>query len=262
MTSLAGDIDREFDVALSFAGEDRSMAQKLAEMLKRNDVTVFYDEFYRAQLWGKDLYQHLQEIYREKSRYCVVFVSEAYLLKLWTKHELKQAQARAFEESREYVLPIRLDDSVLPGLNSTVGYVDMRATSVEDIACLLLEKLGRSAYSTEVDRKKWEGDFTEYNGRKVASFWPKQIERSQHEPFYLGTRAYGRIRHGEEKMWGRRKLTPRHVCHDCAALPGQFHVPGCDMEECPNCRGQAISCGCIHEAATADRVEAWEEGED
>lgn len=259
---MTNDIDREFDVALSFAGEDRSSAQKLAEILQRNSVTVFYDEFYRAQLWGKDLYQHLQEIYKEKSRYCVVFVSEAYLLKSWTKHELKQAQARAFEESREYVLPIRLDNSVLPGLNSTVGYVDLRESSVEEVALMLLEKLGRPVSSREVDRKKWEGDFTEYNGRKVASFWPKQIERTQYEPFYLVTKAYDRIRHGEEKRWGRRKLTPKHVCGDCAALPGQFHVPGCDQEECPGCRGQSISCGCIHEAATRDRVEAWEEGED
>lgn len=254
--------DREFDVALSFAGEDRQRAQELAEILKRNGVTVFYDEFYKSELWGRDLYQHLQQIYKDKSRYCVVFVSEAYLLKSWTRHELKQAQARAFEESREYVLPIRLDDSSLPGLNATVGYVDLRTTSVAEVACMLLEKLGRPVNSREVDRKNWQGDFTEYNGRKVASFWPKQIEQAQHEPLYLVTKAYDRIRHGKEKLWGRKKVSADHVCHDCMVLPGQFHVPGCDAEECPACGGQSISCGCVHEAATPDRVERWEEGED
>lgn len=25
---------------------------------------------------------------------------------------------------------------------------------------------------------------------------------------------------------------------------GQFHVPGCDWEQCPKCYGQSISCGC------------------
>ena len=36
-------------------------------------------------------------------------------------------------------------------------------------------------------------------------------------------------------------------CHDCNAVAGGFHHPGCDAEACPNCRGQIISCGCLAE---------------
>ena len=34
-------------------------------------------------------------------------------------------------------------------------------------------------------------------------------------------------------------------CHDCNIKPGGKHHPGCDMERCPRCRGQLISCGCL-----------------
>lgn len=33
-------------------------------------------------------------------------------------------------------------------------------------------------------------------------------------------------------------------CHDCGIRPGGIHHQGCDMEQCPNCNGQLISCDC------------------
>jgi len=36
----------------------------------------------------------------------------------------------------------------------------------------------------------------------------------------------------------------RAICHDCKVKEGELHVPGCDMERCPFCGGQLISCAC------------------
>lgn len=54
---------------------------------------------------------------------------------------------------------------------------------------------------------------------------------------------YASIRYGEG-TWAK-DLDPTRRCHDCNAAWGNFHHPGCDMEECPKCHGQLISCGCL-----------------
>ena len=36
------------------------------------------------------------------------------------------------------------------------------------------------------------------------------------------------------------------VCHDCDAKVGELHKLGCDMERCPICGAQLISCNGVH----------------
>ena len=142
----------EYDVALSFAGEDRQYAEELANLLESNGYKVFYDKYEQARLWGKDLYAHLSSIYKDKARYCVMFLSKHYAQKLWPNHERRNAQARAFEESREYILPVRLDDTEIPGILPTVGYLDLRELTIRQIYQFLLEKLPDTASPTTPDR--------------------------------------------------------------------------------------------------------------
>lgn len=135
----------KYDVTLSFAGEDRAHAEALAERLRASGVKVFYDLYEQASLWGKDLYEHLHSVYSEQATHCVIFVSQHYAKKLWTTHERKAAQERAFKErGGEYILPIRLDETRLPGLSETIGYVSI-SEGIERIAEMLLVKLGKRA---------------------------------------------------------------------------------------------------------------------
>jgi len=141
----------KYDVALSFAGTDREYVEDVAVFLKSFGVKVFYDKFEQADLWGKDLYEHLNEVYKNKAKYTLIFISKEYANRLWTNHERKAAQTRAFKESKEYILPIRFDDTEIPGLNETVGYLDASEFSPKEIAKLFLEKSGFSI------KKRWWG---------------------------------------------------------------------------------------------------------
>ncbi len=130
-----------YDVCLSYAGEDRIYVEEVAALLHASGVRVYYDQYNEADSWGKDLYAYLDEIYRTLARFCVMFVSRHYPVKLWTKHERESAQARAFKESEVYILPARFDDTKIPGLPDSVGFIDLQEKSPRELAALIQEKL-------------------------------------------------------------------------------------------------------------------------
>ncbi len=51
----------------------------------------------------------------------------------------------------------------------------------------------------------------------------------------------------DEDKWADEKS-----CHDCGAMPGEMHTYGCDVERCPDCGHQLISCSCQHVGTKAD----------
>ncbi|WP_103069656.1 toll/interleukin-1 receptor domain-containing protein [Aquimarina sediminis] len=131
----------EYDIALSFAGENRAYVEKVANSLQMKGIKVFYDLFEETNLWGKNLYEYLSEIYQNRARYTVMFISGFYNKKLWTNHERVSMQARAFQESREYILPARFDDTEIPGILKTIGYVDLKNRTPDEFAGLIEKKL-------------------------------------------------------------------------------------------------------------------------
>ena len=147
---------RDFDVALSYAGEDRSYVAAVANGLREAGVRVFYDEFMVADLWGVDLHSYLDDVYRKRARFTVVFISQNYATKAWTSHERQSTQARAMNESGSYLLPVRIDDAELPGLRPTVSYIDARKTLPNQLVELIRKKVG-----LEPDKRNTRNDEAE-----------------------------------------------------------------------------------------------------
>ncbi len=132
-----------YDVALSFAGEDRQYVERVASNLKERGINVFYDKFEEVEMWGKNLADHFSEVYASRSRFVVMFVSKHYAAKAWPNYERQQAQAKAIAQKNEFILPVRFDDTGIPGLPATVAYLDARSCTPDDIAKRILKKLGK-----------------------------------------------------------------------------------------------------------------------
>jgi len=132
-----------YDIVFSFAGEDRKYVEQVADYLRAQSVKVFYDEYEQIHLWGKDLAEHLELVYRRSGQYCVIFISKYYVKKMWTKPERRAALSRALKEQDEYILPARFDETEVPGILPTVAYISLSGKSPIKFGKVILEKLGK-----------------------------------------------------------------------------------------------------------------------
>lgn len=137
----------EYEVALSFAGEDREFAESVARGLKKAGVKVFYDDFFTPELWGEDLSIKLRDIYYAKSRYSILIISENYVIKMWPSFERQQAIERLIEQRGSgYVLPVRLNGFTgeVPGLSKNIAFLPVSSTNPERVVSAFLKKIGKS----------------------------------------------------------------------------------------------------------------------
>ena len=154
----------KYDVALSFAKEDRFYAQSLANALEGRGIKVFYDKNETAQLLGGDLLTCLHRVFKDEARYCVVFLSQHYRESKWAMYELKAAKSREFKEGKsEYILPIRLDKTTIPEIEETRAYLWWDEYPVDSIANLIIDKLGKQS---TLSKFFWDYKFEPEPGRR------------------------------------------------------------------------------------------------
>jgi len=132
----------DFDVAVSFAGEDRAYVEAVVDEVKRAGFSIFYDEDDDTDLWGEELTEFFANVYENRSRYAVMFISRHYAAKPWTNAERRSILIRALEQTTPYLLPVRIDSTTLPGVRSSIGYLDAASKSPSDIATAIQKKLG------------------------------------------------------------------------------------------------------------------------
>lgn len=93
----------KYDFALSFAGKDRIIAEKIYKELIEEELSIFYDFNEQHIILGENVEEYLRPIYESDAEYVIVLLSENYSTRVWTKFESEQFKKR-FGEGR--VIPI------------------------------------------------------------------------------------------------------------------------------------------------------------
>ncbi|HEY4280398.1 MAG TPA: TIR domain-containing protein [Conexibacter sp.] len=116
------ELEHEYDFALSFAGEDRPLADGLNELLDADDYVVFYDLNEQARIVGEDIEALLGPIYASDSRFVIAILGRRYGEKRWPIFESDQFRAR-FDDG--HVIPIWDKDALPSRFDETrrIGYL-------------------------------------------------------------------------------------------------------------------------------------------
>ena len=145
------EVPEKFQVAFSFAGEQRDLVRSIAELVEKDlgEGTVFLDEWFEYYIAGDDADLKLQQIYGERSVLAVVCISERYGDKPWTQAEHSAIRARLMKAraSRDKhddlgILPIRVGDGEVQGILFNTIAPDVRALTVVKAAELVIARLG------------------------------------------------------------------------------------------------------------------------
>lgn len=144
------DLPEQFLVAFSFAGEQRSLVQRIAEATEQRlgKATVFFDDWYEHYIAGDDADLRLQEIYGKRSLLALVCVSASYGGKPWTQAEHAAIRARQMQSrsspraaDRLAVLPLRVGDGDVPGILFNSIVPDVRQKTIDQVVELIVSRL-------------------------------------------------------------------------------------------------------------------------
>ena len=209
--------DPKYQVALSFAGEQRDYVEEVARHLQSRSIALFYDGFEKVDLWGRSAVEAFHEAFAEKSAYVVMFISEAYVSKAWPNHERRSALSRMILEQGEYILPVRFDDTAVPGLPTDIIYVSAHEVTPAQLSAMMAEKLGIRPFAgkaSEVPPPR----MTSPTGEAVFDY-----------SCYNGSYVIGSGVLEFETKWRKASDTSVHVYNDPRSINGAALAQGCEL---------------------------------
>jgi hypothetical protein len=89
----------KYDLALSFAGADRSLAKMLYDSLTEAEAVAFYDKNEQHRILAENVEDYLAPIYRSEAEFIIALLGLDYPKRVWTKFESSQFRQRFGEHS-------------------------------------------------------------------------------------------------------------------------------------------------------------------
>ncbi|SET76172.1 hypothetical protein SAMN05660297_03421 [Natronincola peptidivorans] len=124
----------------------------------------------------------------------------------------------------------------------------------------IIEYYDENHKNTEFEILIYEENWTVFRGREIRKDTLEEfigeIEKNKNFKYYVNKEGdkVKRIKFGDEINRVSRDYINKYclslysdfeICDDCNAKREEFHLDGCDLEICPFCFGQKLSCGCV-----------------
>ncbi len=162
----------KYDVAISYASEDIEIAGEIASLLDKKGIRVFYDKSCKVDLWGKSLSAWLSNTYSKSSRFVLVLISCHYPVKDWANFEFSIARDEEKKRKEVFILPLRLDNTKIPGLPSDKVYLDFKKEDVSGVVNCLIQKL-KAVASEKIPEDIFREAYKEW---KISGFLPGETK--------------------------------------------------------------------------------------
>lgn len=138
------DGDSVYDLAVSFAGEQRDYVEQVVRACEERGLRVLYDRDRTTDLWGRNLIMEFRKVYGGKQvRYVAPFISREYLAKRYPMDEFRSMLLPAMDQPDDYMLPVLFGDVSVPPelLNPATGVLRSEDYSPEELADAFAQRI-------------------------------------------------------------------------------------------------------------------------
>ncbi|PTX61097.1 TIR domain-containing protein [Kordia periserrulae] len=153
----------KYDIAISFADEDRNIALSICLALKlvAPELISYYYPERQDKMIGKKLKEELKEIYRHDSRCVIIIVSQHYINqnKKFVQAEIEAFMPRYLMEKETFLIPVVIDDTSVTKVGDELDGItwfswDYNAEHLADQIKRILGKNIDASFTNKKESKK------------------------------------------------------------------------------------------------------------
>jgi hypothetical protein len=130
------DSAENYDIAVSFASEQRDYVELTVIAAQALGMRVFYDRDMTHQWWGRNFIAEQRKVYGQSARYFVPFLSAEYLVNQYPMDEFSYAMLKSLHRGGDYILPVLIGDVHVPPelLHPHTGYLRAENHTPQELA--------------------------------------------------------------------------------------------------------------------------------